>query len=83
MMALYPGTFDHTSSLHFNLLCSFYHAMWVPVTTACCILGLRMEETASRYGGQLRIYWISSRGKPTVGGYIAWAVGRWAKNSWP
>jgi len=24
--------------------------MWVPVTTAWHILGLRMEETASRYG---------------------------------
>jgi hypothetical protein len=26
------------------------------LTRACRVLGLRMEETASRYGGQLRIY---------------------------
>jgi hypothetical protein len=25
--------------------------IWVPVTTAWYILGLQMEETASRYGG--------------------------------
>jgi hypothetical protein len=25
--------------------------MWVPVTTACSVLGLRMVETTSRCGG--------------------------------
>jgi hypothetical protein len=46
-----------------------------PVTTAWGVLRLRIEETASRYGGQLRIYWISSRGQPTVGGLPAWGLG--------
>jgi hypothetical protein len=32
------------------------HFMWVPVTTAWRVLRLRMEETASSYGGQLRMY---------------------------
>jgi hypothetical protein len=45
-------------------------------TTAWCVLRLRMEEKASRYGGQLRIYWISSRGQPTRGGPPAWGLGR-------
>jgi hypothetical protein len=27
------------------------HVMWVPVTTAWRVLGLRMKKTASRYGG--------------------------------
>jgi hypothetical protein len=30
-----------------------FHVTWVPVTTAWRILRLRMEETASREGGQL------------------------------
>jgi hypothetical protein len=45
------------------------------VTTACHVLGLRIEETASRYGGYLRICWISCRGLPTVGGPPAWGLG--------
>jgi hypothetical protein len=45
------------------------------VTTAWRDLRLRMEEKASRYGGQLRIYWISSRGQPTRGGPPAWGLG--------
>jgi hypothetical protein len=45
------------------------------VTTAWRVLGLRIE-TASRYGGLLRIYWISSSGQPTVGGPPAWGLGR-------
>jgi len=32
------------------------------------VFRLRMEEKASRYGGQLRIYWTCSRGQPTSGG---------------
>jgi hypothetical protein len=28
-----------------------------------------------QYGGQLRIYWISSRGQPTRGGLPAWGLG--------
>jgi len=27
------------------------HVMWIPVTTAWRIFGLRLEETAYRYGG--------------------------------
>jgi hypothetical protein len=45
------------------------------VTTAWCVLRLRMEETPSSYGGQLRIYLISSRGHPTRGGPPAWGLG--------
>jgi hypothetical protein len=29
------------------IFCGFDHVMWVPVTTAWRVLGLRMEETAS------------------------------------
>jgi hypothetical protein len=45
------------------------------VTTAWRVLGLRIEDTASRYGGWLRMYWISSRGEPTVGGLPDWVLG--------
>jgi hypothetical protein len=38
------------------------------VTTAWRVLRLRMEETASSYGGKLRIYSISSGGQPTRDG---------------
>jgi hypothetical protein len=51
-----------------------------PVTTAWRVLRLRMEEKACRYGGWLRIYWISSRGQPTGGGPPAFGVGRGANN---
>jgi hypothetical protein len=34
-----------------------------------------MEETASRYGGKLRVYSISSRAQPTIGGTPAWGLG--------
>jgi len=44
------------------------HVTWVPVTTAWRVLGLRMEETAYRYGRYMWTYWISSRGQPTSGG---------------
>jgi hypothetical protein len=37
------------------------------VTTAWRVLRLRMEETPSRCGGYLRIYWITSREQPTRG----------------
>jgi len=26
------------------------HVMWIRITTAWCVLGLRVEETASKYG---------------------------------
>jgi hypothetical protein len=45
------------------------------VTMAWRVLRLRMEETSSRNAGQLRIYWISSRGQPTRGGSPAWVLG--------
>jgi hypothetical protein len=51
------------------------HVIWVPLTTAWRILELRKEETDSRYGGQLRIYWISSRGQLTRTGPQAWMLG--------
>jgi hypothetical protein len=34
-----------------------------------------MGETASRYEGYMRIYWISSGGQPTRGGPPAWGLG--------
>jgi hypothetical protein len=34
-----------------------------------------MEKTPSSHGGQLRIYRISSRGQPTMGGPPAWGFG--------
>jgi hypothetical protein len=34
-----------------------------------------------RYGGQLRIHWISIRGQPTRGGPPAWGFGRGVNNS--
>jgi len=37
--------------------------MWVPDTISWHVLGLRMEKTASRYGEELRVYWISSGGQ--------------------
>jgi hypothetical protein len=45
------------------------------VTMAWHVLRLRMEETTSRYEGQLRIYWIRSRGQPTRDGPPAWGLG--------
>jgi hypothetical protein len=44
------------------------------VTTAWRVLRLRMEETPSSFGGQLRIYWISSRGKRKRGGHPSWGL---------
>jgi len=49
--------------------------MWVFVTTTWSVLQLRMEETVSKYGGQLGIYRISSFGQPTRGGSPAWELG--------
>jgi hypothetical protein len=46
------------------------HAKWVPVTTACLVLGLRMEEMAYRYGDK-------SCGQPIRGGPPSWGLGWW------
>jgi len=51
------------------------HFMWVPVTTSWRFLGLRMEKTAFRYGGDQGMYWISSRRQPTRDGAPAWVLG--------
>ena len=48
---------------------------WVPVTTARRVLRLCGWTNGFQYGGQLRIYWISSRGQPTPGGRPAWGLG--------
>jgi hypothetical protein len=45
------------------------------VTSPWRVLRLRMEETASKYGCYLRIYWISSRGQLTIGGPPAGVLG--------
>jgi hypothetical protein len=45
------------------------------VTTVWHVFRLRMEETPSSYGGQLRIYLISKRGQPTRGGPLVLGLG--------
>jgi hypothetical protein len=44
----------------------------VPVIAAWRVLELRMGETASRYGGSVQIYWISSLRQPARGSPPAW-----------
>jgi hypothetical protein len=46
-----------------------------PVTMAWHVLRLQMEETASRNGGYLRIYWIRGCGQPTGDGSTALGLG--------
>jgi hypothetical protein len=65
-----------------NTLEDNYLCLWVPVITACRVLGLRIEETATSYGGYLRIYWISSRGQPTLW-FSSLGAERGANNSPP
>jgi hypothetical protein len=60
---------SYLSKIHFNIV------RWSLATTAWRALRLRMEETPSRYGGWLRIYWISTRGQPTRGGPPACGLG--------
>jgi len=55
----------------------------VTVTTARRVLGLWMEVTASRYGGYLRIYSISSSEQPARGGPWGCGLGGGANNSSP
>jgi len=50
----------------------FIFIMWVPATTH--FFRLRMEDTASRFGRQLWIYWISSRGQSIRGGPPSWRL---------
>jgi len=38
------------------------------------IVGLQMEDTPSRYGGWLLIYWISSCGQPIRDGPPTWGL---------
>ena len=38
-------------------------------------LQMRLEETVSRYGGMLRIYWINSRGQSRGGVLLALGLG--------
>ena len=54
-------------------MCSCHHGM-------ICFLGLGIGEYASRYGGKLRIYWISSCGQPTQSGPLAWGDWNEAKS---
>jgi hypothetical protein len=64
--------------LSFSLKQDFNYCVWgwVPVTTAWDSLGLWMEETTSRYEGQLWMYWISSWRLPTEVGPPAWVLGK-------
>jgi hypothetical protein len=59
----------------------YVRVMWVPVTTAWRVLGLWMEETASRYGGVA----ANVLNKPSPTADIGWSsslgVGRGANNS--
>jgi hypothetical protein len=61
----------HTNSDFFVNSDPFYmcgHVMWAPLTMAWCILMLQMKDTASRYGGYLRMCWIGSCIWPIRGG---------------
>jgi hypothetical protein len=49
----------------------YIHIGFSLITTTWRVLRLQIEETASRYGGKLRIYWIISRWQPTRGGLPA------------
>jgi len=51
------------------------YVKWVPVTTAWRVFRLRMEETASRYGGWLRLHWLRSQEQPGGGGRPDWRLG--------
>jgi len=53
------------------------HIMYI----AWRVLGWRMEGSASRYGGQLRIYWICSCRHPTRSGPPAPRLGEVLTNS--
>jgi hypothetical protein len=64
----YSRSFARTVSTKLEVLNGFL------VTTACRVLGLRMEERAARYGRLLRVYLISSRGQPARGGPPGWAL---------
>jgi len=59
-----------------ELLCLhiIFYNLGVFVTMAWCILGLQMEDMASRYRGYLQTYWISSYGQPIKGGSPAWGL---------
>jgi hypothetical protein len=76
------GSKGHSSCPHYlpqgGLYCRHRsHAMlgWSLITTACRVLRLQEQETASSYGGQLQMYWISSRWQMTSGGPPAWGLG--------
>jgi len=47
---------------------------WAAVTKARLVLGTAMEDKASRYGGYLRRYRISSSGQQTRVGVPAWGL---------
>jgi len=49
--------------------------MSVPFTIPWQVLRLQVDEMASRYGGLLQIYWISSHRQPTRGGPPALGLG--------
>jgi len=52
------------------------HDKFVPVTAAWCILSLQIvEERASRYWGELQIYWIHSQWQSTMGGPPGFVLG--------
>jgi len=67
----------HTEFTNIGCLLSVVesHVMCVRVTTTWRVLWLRVEETASRYGGQLRICGMYSRGQPIRCGSPAWVLG--------
>jgi len=67
----YPEPDASSSSLGSFLILA---PMWVPVTTAWRVV-LRIEETSSRFGRELQIYWICSCGQSTRGGPPAWELG--------
>jgi hypothetical protein len=65
-----------------SILLSDSSVKWVPLTMTWNIHGSQMEETASRYGGQLQIYWINSKTAEN-GRSSSLGIGQGANNSSP
>jgi len=49
--------------------------MWLHVTMAELVLRLWMRQTASIYGGYLRLHRITRRWQPISGGLTVWKLG--------
>lgn len=54
-----PLTNSTISSLCLSRNSWTVHVKWLPVSTSWCIVGLRIQQKASRYGGYLPIGWVA------------------------